>query len=221
MKDPGDGSPSETVDSEEEWRVATAQAENAAKNRGDLPGGLARSVDGVVRPTADWRDVLREFVSARAKSDFSWARPNRRFISQGLYLPGLHSEELGNVVIAIDTSGSIGQAELEKFGNEVNGVLGAFDCTATIVYADTRPQQEVEHKSTDGDIKLQGIGGGGTSHAWLPGWLAKREEPPACVICLTDGFTVYPPELESPCLWALTTNGGTKPPFGRVINING
>ena len=72
------------------------------------PGSAGRSRP-VLHPPADWRAVLREFVSAHARNDYSWARPNRRFIAQGLYLPGLHSEELGDVVLAVDTSGSIGE----------------------------------------------------------------------------------------------------------------
>ena len=69
---------------------------------------LGRTDEAVRHPPVDWRDVLRAFVAAAACNDYSWSRPNRRFVWQGLYLPGLHSEDIGEVVIAIDTSGSVG-----------------------------------------------------------------------------------------------------------------
>src|SRR5262249_40964793 len=115
VRDPGDGSPADAADQEADWRVATAQAEAAAKARGVLPDGLSRVVDQVLRPTADWRAVLREFVSSHAKSDFAWTKPNRRFIAEGLYLPGMHSEVLGEIVIAVDCSGSIRKEQLDIF----------------------------------------------------------------------------------------------------------
>src|SRR5204863_1853871 len=115
---------------------AVAQAERAARARGELPGGLGRAVHHVLHPPADWRQVLREFVSASARNDYSWARPSRRLLSQGLYLPGLHSEELGDVVLAVDTSGSIGDELLGVFAAEANAVLAAFDCSVTVLYHD-------------------------------------------------------------------------------------
>ena len=95
--DPDQGDPATTQSVEAEWKVAVVQAQQAASGRGPLPAGLGRTVEEVIHPPADWRSVLREFVATHAKNDYSWSRPNRRFIAQGLYLPGLHSEELGEV----------------------------------------------------------------------------------------------------------------------------
>jgi predicted metal-dependent peptidase len=83
----------------------------------------------------DWRDVLREFLSRHARNDYSWLPPSRRYIHRELYLPGLRSEELGEVVLAVDTSGSIGQRELARFAAEAEGILDSFDCTLTILYS--------------------------------------------------------------------------------------
>jgi predicted metal-dependent peptidase len=213
-------SPAEASDQEDQWKAAVVQAENAAKGRGQLPAGLARTVDKVVRPPADWKAVLREFVTRQAKSDFSWTRPNRRFIAQGLYLPGLHSEELGEVFVLVDTSGSIGQGrQLSAFANELDGILSSFDCTATVVYHDTDPHKVTEHSSTDGPFTLEPVGGGGTSHEWLNEWLDKHGSSPACCVALTDLDTAFGPDPGIPVLWAVT--GGSKnAPFGRVVNID-
>ena len=123
MRQPGDGSPAAQANNSAEWKVAVCQAHEAAKKRGNLSAGLDRLVDSIMAPKVDWRAVLREFISRTAKNDYSWIRPNRRYIHQGLYLPGLHSEELGDVVVAVDTSGSIGQKELNAFAAEMQGIL--------------------------------------------------------------------------------------------------
>src|SRR5262249_1081316 len=119
VRPPGDGSLAACKQAAAEAQVAVAQARQGAQQRGALPGGLAR--DGgvgrgglarlgeeVPQPKVDWREVWREFVSCQARNDSSWSPPNRRFIHAGLYLPGLRSEELGDMVLAVDTSGSIG-----------------------------------------------------------------------------------------------------------------
>lgn len=213
-------SQADAANQEADWQAATAAAEASARSRGDMPAGLARVCDQVVRPAADWKAVLREFVSRTARSDYSWTRPNRRFIAQGLYLPGLYSEELGEVLVLVDTSGSIGPNELAVFGNELDGILSSFDCTATIVYHDTGPQKVDNWASTDGPFKLEPVGGGGTSHSWLPEWLAGRGDQPACIVCLTDMDTVFPDDPGVPVLWAKVGNYGEEPSFGRVVNLD-
>jgi predicted metal-dependent peptidase len=221
VQDPGDGSPADAAEEEADWQVATAQAEAAAKGRGTLTAGLARMCDKVIRPPADWKAVLREFVSRSAKSDFSWSRPNRRFIAQGLYLPGLHSEELGEVLVLVDTSGSIGQDELAIFANELDAIFSTFDVTATVVYHDTEPCKVTEYSTTDGPFTLEPHGGGGTSHKWLADWVAKHNGSPACIVALTDLDTVFGDDPGVPVLWTVT--GGYRravPSFGRVVDLD-
>jgi predicted metal-dependent peptidase len=72
--DPVDGSTASTRQAETEWTVAVSQAERVAGGRGDLPAGLGRTITAVVHSPADWRSVLRAFVSTHARNDYSWCR---------------------------------------------------------------------------------------------------------------------------------------------------
>ena len=214
-------SPGEASQQQADWQVAVAQAERAAAGRGDLPGGLGRTVDRVLRPPADWREVLRTFVSSHARNDYSWGRPNRRFLWRGLYLPGLHSEELGEVVLAVDTSGSVGERELGVFAAEVNALLQAYDCTVTVLYHDTAVRKEQAWRSGDGVLVLEPVGGGGTDHRGVFERLARHDPVPACVVCLTDldtVFPVHPPAV--PVLWAVVGGNRSEPPFGTRVNLD-
>lgn len=203
-----------------EWAAAVVQAQHAASARGELPSGLARRVCALVHPPADWRTLLREFLTSHARNDYSWMRPNRRFWVQGLYLPGLHSEELGEVVVAIDTSGSVSERDLATFAGEIQSILDAFDCDAVILYHDTVIQREQRWRSSDGPLTLDPLGGGGTSHACVFDWLDRSEVLPSCVVCLTDLETQFPsssPDL--PVLWAVIGDTNIRPPFGQCVRI--
>jgi predicted metal-dependent peptidase len=218
--DPDQGDPAESQSVAADWQVAVCQAQQAAVGRGPLPAGLGRAVEETLHPPLDWRAVLREFVSRHARNDYSWARPNRRFLAQGLYLPGMHSEELGDVILAVDTSGSIGERMLGLFASEANAVLAAYDCSVTVLYHDSEVQKVQGWNSSDGPLLLDPVGGGGTSHVCVFDWIDRSGLIAACVICLTDLETEFPnvdPNL--PVLWAVA-GSASKAPFGQVVHLS-
>jgi len=220
--DPDRGSPAAAAATAADWRVALVAAQTDAEGRGELPVGLARTVDAVLRPPADWRAVLREFVASAARNDYSWARPNRRYIAQGLYLPGLYSDDLGDVVLALDTSGSVGERELGLFLAEADAILGAYACTLTVLAHDTRVHTVRTWQSTDGPLALDLVGGGGTSHACVFEWIDASGLDPACVVCLTDLETRFPDNPPTvPVLWAVVGDNTDLPPFGRRVAVGG
>ena len=107
-------SPAEQRRQEHEWNIAAEQALRSAKTCGHDPLGVERPLTESRQSQQDWRAVLRDFVTATAPCDYRWTPPNRRFISSGLYLPSVERRGLGEIVIAVDTSGSIGKIELEQ-----------------------------------------------------------------------------------------------------------
>jgi predicted metal-dependent peptidase len=220
VRDAGNGSPADCRQAEVEAAVAVAQARQAARGRGEMPAGLDRLVEEVLQPKVNWREVLRQFVSSQARNDYAWSPPNRRFVHQGLYLPGLRNQELGEVVLAVDTSGSIDPKELSRFAAEAQAILEAFDCSLTILYHDTEVQKVQRWRPGDGPLILEPVGGGGTSHACIFDWVAAQSEPPACVVCLTDLETSFPDAAPVvPVLWAVAGGNANTPPFGLRVTI--
>lgn len=223
VQDAGDGSAAVQQASEARWQVAVAQAARIAKTRGkgDVPAGLACAIDEILQPRVPWREVLREFLIRMARNDYRWNRPNRRFVARGLYLPSLAGESLGEVVVAVDTSGSINQAELDRFAAEMQGILDAYDVHLTVLYHDTDVSKIVEWSPSDGPITLNAHGGGGTSHRCVFEWLEEHGIDPNCVICLTDLYTAFPAASPSyPVLWAVIGDCRTQPPFGKRVSIS-
>jgi len=224
--DPPGRSPAELAGEEARGQVALAQALQAARSMGELPAWLERLAEQALRPREDWRETLREFVSRHARQEHSWSRPNRRFAQQGVYLPSLRGEELGDVIVTVDCSGSIGQAELDVFAGELQGVLDAYECSLLVLYHDVPVTRVQKWAPGDGPLRLRPCGGGGTSHVpvfeWIAG-LGQVEAPDApCVLCFTDLATRFPDRAPAlPVLWCVVSdkNGYMKPPFGRVVEI--
>jgi predicted metal-dependent peptidase len=206
----GQASPAELKEKEEDWKVAATQAAQVAKAMGNLAGSIERLVLDTIKPKVDWKTVLQRFMTSFAKNDFSWKRPNRRFLADDLILPSLHSETIDDVVIGVDTSCSIGQKEMDVFSAEVNGVLQAYDVTVHVVYCDTRINHTDTYTSPeDLPIKLSPYGGGGTSFDPVFDWandLVYKGTDISCLIYLTDLECYMPPQPDYPVLWACTTD---------------
>lgn len=207
------------AEAEAEWDVKVAQSAAASKQAGTLPGSLQRFVSDVLEPRVDWRDRLREFVRTHSRNDYTWFPCNHRFIHQGLYLPGLRSEEVGDIALAIDTSGSIGQAELSRFTAEVRGILESYSCKLHILYHDHMVQsyQVVEQ---DDEPNLTPVGGGGTSHKPVFKYIEDHDINPTCLICFTDMYSEFPSADPSyPVLWCCVGNQSATAPFGALLHV--
>jgi predicted metal-dependent peptidase len=203
-----------------EWDVAVAEAHQAARRRGTLPAGLGRAAGRPSPTSTDWRTILRDFLSTQARDDYSWVPPDRRFVHRGVYLPGLRGVRLGEVVIAVDTSGSVDDRQLASFAAEVHAILDAYDCTASVLYHDAQVHRVRQWRSGDGPLAFEPAGGGGTSHRCVFEWLEAAARPVACVVCLTDLETEFPDVPPAvPVLWAVAGDVKDPPPFGRVVRL--
>ena len=90
----------------------------------------------------DWRELLRRAWSETIPADYSWTRPNRRHVWNGLYLPGVVSEGVGEIGIAVDCSGSINARQLGLFEAEVRSILaGQQPRFVHVLYFDTEVQK--------------------------------------------------------------------------------
>lgn len=208
---------------EQEWKTAAAQAAQAAKAAGELSGDLERLVRDQLQPKADWRAILREFITQNAKDDYSWSPPNRRFAYQGIYLPSIKSETVPPIVVAVDTSGSITDKVLAGFESEVNAILEDVNPELIqIIYCDYKVQAIQELVADDLPIKLTSVGGGGTRFNPVFDWVEHIGEiEPACLVYLTDMWNSDKPEDPGyPVLWAdYCGTNPTPPEFGETIFI--
>jgi predicted metal-dependent peptidase len=209
------------TEAEQDWKVSTIQAAQAARMQGKLPAGVERLLDPLLNPKVDWRDVLRNFIERAARNDYSWTMPNSRYIQQGLYMPRLHSLELGDIVVAVDTSGSIGQSELSQFAGELSGMLEAYPMTAHVIYVDTAVHGEETFATEDLPVNLNPKGGGGTDFRPAFEWTDGQDFTPAALVYLTDMYGSFPAHVpDYPVIWCALDGWTGGAPFGEVCNMD-
>ncbi len=212
----GQGSPAEVSQQQAEWKVKVAQAAQSAKMMGKMSAGLERLVDEILKPKVDWRDVLQRFVVKCRSDQRSWARPNRRFLSQGLYLPSVSGESLGEIAFAVDCSGSIDQDEINQFASEITTVWQDQRPTKVhVIYFDSEVSHYDEFEQEDEPV-VKPHGGGGTAFSPVFKYMMEHGIEPVACIFLTDlccdDFGDAP---DYPVLWVSTHDD--KAPFGEVV----
>jgi len=201
--------PSEIVQEEDSWEIAVLQAAETARKAGKLPAGIEKLIEAYRKPTINWRAAMRKFFNVYTKRDYSWGRVKRRLVSQNIYLPSLHSEDLDNVVIWSDTSGSVTDDERAVFAAELNQILTEFDAMVTIIYCDAEIQK-IDTFHTDQlprEIDGNFPGYGGTDMQPVLDYIETEGLTPSCFICLTDGgIWKTPAQPPYPCLVITTTD---------------
>ena len=216
--------------SDEEKRELARDIDEAIRQGALAAGKMGasgnRDLDELMQPQVDWREVLREFIQTTCiGSDYStYSRPNRRLMSQGIYMPSGISEQVEELVIAIDTSGSIGQSELTTFLSEVKGVCDTVKPAkvrllywgCSVVGDESYAMHELEQLVTSTKPK----GGGGTDVTCVTEYMAKKSIKPQAAIILTDGY-LYAGwgEWTCPVLWAVLDNKHALPDVGKAVHI--
>jgi predicted metal-dependent peptidase len=202
-----------------EWSIAADQAIRAAKVCGHEPVNVDRPLRESRQSKQDWRSILRDFVAATAPSDYRWTPPNRRYLASGLYLPSVERTGIGPIVVAVDTSGSIGTEELEQFAGEVSAISDeAKPESIHVVYCDAAVQASQEFGPSE-PIQLEPKGGGGTDFRPVFEWVEANNIAPVCLIYLTDLCChSYPQIPEYPVLWV--TDSRRTAPFGEIVRIS-
>ena len=210
--------PAENAEKESEMRVKVLQAANAAKMAGKLSAGLKRLVGEATETRTDWRAILRRFLSERAKVDYSFARPKRRFLADDLYLPSLTGEKLGKIVIAVDCSGSISESIIAEFESEIKAIIEDTSPTSIdVLYFDTEILR-ADHFELDDEFIIKPTGGGGTAFSPIFEYIEKEAlEVSACVVLTDLCCNDFGEPPICPVLWASTDPGDV--PFGETVLI--
>ena len=193
---------------------------------GKMGGTGSRDLEELLKPQVDWREVLREFISTTcAGNDYStWARPNRRLMSQGVYMPSGISQSVGELVVAIDTSGSINKRTLTAFLSEVKSICDTVHPEQVrLLYWGHEVVGDESYKTDELDGLITSTkprGGGGTDVNCVTQYMtAEGINPQACIV-LTDGH-LYGGwgEWSCPVLWTVIDNESAVPTAGTAIHI--
>lgn len=200
-----------------EAMIAAAQSAGAGK----VPAGVARLIRDFTEPKMDWRQLLRMNIKSILKSDFSFARPNRKSQHSGAILPGMLNDETVELCLALDMSGSISDSQARDCISEVKGLMEEFKdfkldiwCFDTAIYNHATFTSDNADEITD--YKLSG-GGGTDFHANFR-YMRDMDITPKKFVMFTDGYPCGSWGDPDYCdtLFIIHGTETIVPPFGQV-----
>jgi predicted metal-dependent peptidase len=205
------------------WGTAIAQGLASAKAQGKMPAGLERLLRECLQPQVDWREHIQAlFARKLGGGGYDWLKPDRRFMARDIFVPARSGHGAECVVVGVDTSGSIGQRELDVFMGEVAGILeDVRPRDLFIVWCDARVNR-VDHVDDPGELRhLKMPGGGGTDFRPVFDWVTQQNLQPDCLVYLTDGLGPFPNKPAAfPVVWGnISKPGSVRYPFGDVVDV--
>ena len=204
--------PDQSEEAKQEALENVVSAAQVAKAMGKLPAWAESFLGDLLEPKVAWEEALKRFLTEVTKTDYSFARPNRRFISQGLYLPGLYGNDgMGMLAVVFDTSGSVGMDEMRRFATEVvEAVESTNPVGIALIYCDTKVQHvdTFSHPTKDEvHESIKRYGAGGTDMTVALDWIDDNLDDVKAAVVFTDGYTPFGLERGYPVLWAITSPG--------------
>ncbi len=218
-QEPDPLSPEERETLDVQWQQRLAGAAQQAMQAGRLGGTLARMIDHLLQPRLPWRMLLARYMTAMARDDFSYMRPSRR--EGEAILPSLKSSQI-DIVVAVDTSGSIRSAEIGEFLSEIAALKGQMRARVTLLPCDSRlaPGAPFIYEPwEDFDLPDSLAGGGGTDFRPVFDWVERQGAQPEMLVYFTDAEGQFPErEPNYPVIWLV--KGKEKVPWGQRIQLN-
>jgi predicted metal-dependent peptidase len=193
---------------------------------GRMGAKVPRAISDLLEPKVDWRDALRDFVASaiKGKDEFTWRKLNKRHMVNDIYLPSMENETIGELVVAIDTSGSIGSEQITEFATELVSICEL--CSpdkVRVLWWDTDVHGEQVFEGDYANIAglLKPMGGGGTHVSCVNHYINEQKINAECVIVFTDGYVESDIawNISSPTLWMVTECKSFTPPVGKMVKF--
>ena len=198
-----------------------AGAIQSSKMQGYMPAGFDREYNISNVDRVNWKTELKDYIQPYS-NDWTFETPDRRFMQGTFMIPGLRGDKIV-VIVAVDTSGSIGEVELNDFLSEIYSIIRSFDNVEMILMScDAEAYEPIEvHDRSDLD-NFKAEGGGGTSFVPVFDLIEKDSQlkEKGLLVYFTDGYGEFPTDDRGiKTLW-LINNQEVTPPFGKVIRYH-
>ena len=209
----------------DEIKEAMLAAAATVDGAGNLPAGVKRLIQQLTEPQMNWRELLRMNLESTIKADYTWMRASRKGWHVDAVLPGQKYDDMIDIAVAIDTSGSIDEKMLKDFLSEIQGIMDSFPAYKIhVVSWDTEVYnpQKYDSENLDCLVDYEPAGGGGTDPQCVFDYLKAEDINPKRLVFFTDGhfFGGYGDENFTDVTWIIFGNPGFTAPFGVVAHYN-
>jgi len=204
----------------DEIKEAVLAAAAASDGAGNLPAGVRRIIQDMTAPKMNWRELLRMQLESTIKSDYTWMRASRRGWHMDAVMPGQRPDELIDIAIGVDASGSIDERMLKDFLSETQGIMDQFQSFKIHIFTfDTNVYNPAQYNSDNLDTicDYEVKGGGGTDFDCIFDYLKQEQIEPKRLVVFTDGypFGSWGDECYADTVWIIHGNTTVVPPWGQ------
>ncbi len=175
----------------DEIKEAMLAAAATVDGAGNLPLGVKRLIQQLTEPQLNWREILRMNLESTIKADYTWMRASRKGWHMDAVMPGQKPDEMIDIAVMLDASGSISPDMLKDFLSEIQGIMDSFPSYKIhVVTFDTDCYNPAQYDSDNLDsmIDYEVSGGGGTDFDCMFTYLKEQEITPRRLIVFTDGY---------------------------------
>lgn len=216
---PGAGKPDPNAAAK--WRARIAQAQEVAKACGNMPGNLETLLDQGGESTVAWEDELFSEITADKGEDFTYSKRNRRYAALDVLLPGRYGEKMGDLVFAIDCSGSTSDDMVQRCGAEIERAKRLMRPERThVIYWDTNIKKHDIYEADD-EMDINVYGRGGTDPTCIWKYVEEQGiEVAHCIVATDLEFCDFGAEPDYPVIWCAMETNRNSAPFGKVIQAD-
>jgi predicted metal-dependent peptidase len=221
-----------TEDNAGEMDAAQQKIDDAVRH-GEIMQGQMRSdkgagtgaLSGFRESVTDWRPYLRRFVQEMCEGDDQsrFSPPNKRMLPMDIIMPSRFSEATGELIVACDTSGSMGHILPQVFGEVARVCQVSNPKRVRIIWWDTKVagEQCIERRDFPSIAHmLAPRGGGGTTVSCVARYVREKKYKPKATIMISDGYVESQYEtVPGNLLWGIVGNRGFVPIRGKVLHI--
>jgi predicted metal-dependent peptidase len=175
----------------DEIKEAMLAAAATVDGAGNLPLGVKRLIQQLTEPQLNWREILRMNLESTIKADYTWMRASRKGWHMDAVMPGQKPDEMIDVAVMLDASGSISPDMLRDFLSEIQGIMDSFPSYKIHVATfdtDCYNPAQYDSDNLDSMIDYEVSGGGGTDFDCIFTYLKDQEITPRRLIVFTDGY---------------------------------
>ncbi|RLC34822.1 MAG: hypothetical protein DRZ76_01815 [Candidatus Nealsonbacteria bacterium] len=205
---------------EDIWKKRLTEAFTYANIQGKTPLGVDRLIENLHSPKLPWRHLLMKYITQYIPSDYTYIRPSKKSLAIGIYMPSVTKEDL-DIVIGVDTSGSITQELLRDFVSELLGILKDFPqvkMTLLMCDAGIHSVETINNKFDINQLKIKG--GGGTDFRPVFDWVNQHQPETRLIVYLTDLYGDFPSHWDGPVIWCCPkSSSSVEVPFGSKVVI--
>ena len=180
----------------------------------------SKIVADILHVKTPWYDILERYMVSMTQGEYTWLRPNRRFVGLGHYLPSTGSvATMGEIALVVDISGSISKQEIDHYNGHIARIVELCQPEKVhVLYTDTDVHKH-EVFERGAEVSISHYSGGGTDMEAAFDYMADQGINADCAVVLTDGYTGFDDNRapDCPVVWCISTK--VEAPYGETIHF--